>query len=111
MKQFDKYKIFNDIDKDGISPKRYKKMKLHLIYDIRYDTTHKVRYVPDENLIEIPRKGVYYGVVSLRGLHMMIFLDKLNHIHTWEADIGNVYLKAKISANMYINARQEFGEK
>ena len=82
MKQINKYNIFNDIGKDGIHSKGYKNIKVHLIYDIKNDTRHKVRCVADRHLTEIPLDNVYFGVVSLRGLRMMIFLIKLNQLDT-----------------------------
>ena len=41
----------------------------------------------------------------------MIFLAELNQLYTWATDIGNAYLEAKTSENVYITAGQEFGEK
>ena len=82
MKQVDEYNTFNDMDKDGIPPKGYKQIKVHLIYNIKHDTRHKSRCVADKHLTEIPLDNVYSGVVSLRGLRMMIFLAKLNQLDT-----------------------------
>ena len=111
MKQLDKYIKFNDQGKNGISPRGYTKIKVHLICDIKYDTRHKARYVADGNLTEVPLDSVCYGLVSLRGLHMMIFLTELNHLDTWEIDIGNAYFEAKTSEHIHITAGQEFREK
>ena len=62
-------------------------------------------------LTEIPLYSVYSGLVLLRGLHMMIFLVELNQLDTWAIDIGDIYLEANTSENMYITAGQKLGEK
>ena len=95
--------------KDGIPPKGYKKNNVHLIYDITHDTRHKERCVADGCLTEIPLDNLYSGVVSLRGLRMVIFLAKLNQLYTWATDISNAYLDSKISEKMHITAGKEFG--
>ena len=95
MKQLDEYNTLNDLGKNVIPPDKYKKIKVYLIYDIKHDITHKARCVADGNLTEIPFDSVYYGVVSLRGLRIMIFLAELNQLVTWKIDICNEYLEAK----------------
>ena len=102
MKQLDKYNTFNDLVKNGIPPSIYKKIKIHLIYDIKHDTRHKARCVADGYLAELPLDNVYSGVLSLRGFRTMIFLTELNQLDTWATDIGNVYLEAKTSKKVYI---------
>ena len=111
MKQLDKYNTFIDIGKNRILQKGYKKIKVHHIYNIKHDTRHKARCVADGHLAEIPLNNVYYGVASLLGLHMMIFLIELDQLDTWATDIGNAYLEVKTSEKVYITAGQEFEEK
>ena len=41
-----------------------------------------------------PIETIYSGVVSLRNLRLVIFLDELNNLDIWGADIGNAYLEA-----------------
>jgi hypothetical protein len=66
--------------------------------------------VADGHLTEIPVESVYLGVISLQGLHMLVFLAKLNGFKTWATDICNAYLEAKTKERIYIHARPEFGE-
>ena len=54
--------------------------------------------------------SMYAGVVSLRGLRLMLFLSELNGLKEWATDIGNSYLKATISEKVYIVAGPEFGD-
>ena len=37
--------------------------------------------------------SVYSGVVSLRGLIIILFLDDLNNLEKFSTDIGNAYLE------------------
>jgi hypothetical protein len=60
-------------------------------------------------LTDVPINSVYSGVVSLRGMRMLIFLAELNGLKTWATDIGNAYLEAKTSKKLYIIAGAEFG--
>ena len=86
MKQLDEYNTFNDLGKNEISPSGYNKIKVHLIYDIKYDTRHKAGCVADGHLEEI-------RVVSLRELRMVIFLAEINQLNTCATYIGNAYLE------------------
>ena len=51
--------------------------------------------VADGHLTDIPVDSVYSGVVSLRGLRIMLFLAELNQLETWATDIGNAYLETE----------------
>jgi hypothetical protein len=59
--------------------------------------------------MEIPLHSVYSGVVSLRGLRIVIFLSELNGLAIWATDIGNAYLEAITKEKLYIIAGPEFG--
>ena len=87
------------------------KIRVYLIYDVKYYKRHKTRCVADVHLKKIPFDSVYSGVISLRGLHMMIALTELNQLDIWATDIGNVYLEARTPEKVYITAGQEFGKK
>ena len=82
MKQLDEYKTFNDMGKNKTSPDGYKKIKVHLINDIKHNIRLNTRCVADGHFTEIPLDSVYSGVVSLRGLLLMIFLAELNQLDT-----------------------------
>jgi hypothetical protein len=110
--QMDEYDTFTNLGRGGKAPtKEYKKIHVHLIYDIKHNGRHKARYVADGHLTDAPIDSVYSGVVSLRGLHMLIFLAELNQLETWAMDIGNAYLEAKTSEMVYIVAGREFGSR
>ena len=59
-------------------PDGYKKIKVHLIYNVKHDGRHRARLVADGHLTELPTESVYSGVVSLRGLHMFVFIAEHN---------------------------------
>jgi hypothetical protein len=58
----------------------------------------------------VPIASVYSGVVSLRGLHIIIFLAELNGLELWSADIGNAYLEARTQEKVYSTTGPEFKE-
>jgi hypothetical protein len=113
LTQIDEYDTF--IDKGHHSkvrtPQGYKKIRVHLIFDVKHDGRHKVRLVADGHLTDIPLESVYSGVVSLRGFRIVLFLAELNHLELWSTDIGNAYLEAFTSEKVFIIAGPEFGER
>jgi hypothetical protein len=111
MDQLDEYDVFTNLGRDGHPGDKYKKIRVHLIYAVKYDGRHKARLVADGHLTDVPVDSVYSGVVSLRGLRMLIFLAELNGLETWATDIGNAYLEAKTSELVFIVAGPEFGER
>ena len=111
MKQLDEYIKFNDLGKHGIPPCGYKTIKVCCIYAIKHDIRHKERCVTDEHLTVVPLDSVYSGLMSLRGLHTMIFLARLNHLDTYATCIGYVYIESQTSEQGYIIAEKEFGKK
>ena len=86
------------------------KIKVHLVFAIKFDGSNKARLVADGHLTPEPVKNIYSGVDSLRNLRLVIFLGKLNNLDTWGADIGNAYLKAFTDEELYIVAAPEFEE-
>ena len=65
--------------------------------------------VADGHLTDVPLDSVYSGVVSLRGLRMVLFLSELNNLDTYATDIGNAYLEADTKEKVCIIAGTEFG--
>ena len=75
-------------------PKGYHRIKVHLVFAVKFDGRHKARLVADGHQTPEPAENIYSGVVSLRNLRLVIFLGKLNNLDIWRADIGNAYLEA-----------------
>ena len=91
------YKVFKKWDKAILdkhkkvmnSTKGYHRIKVHLVFAVKFDGIHKARLVADGHLTSEPIENIYSGVVSLRNLRLVIFLGKLNHLDLWGAEIGN----------------------
>ena len=78
MKLMDSYNVFEDRGITTTIPDGYKKIKVHLIYDVKHNGRHRAQLVADGHLTDLPAESVYSGVVSLRGLCMLIFLAEHN---------------------------------
>ena len=87
-------------------PKGYHKIKMHLVFAVKFDGRQKARLVADGHLTPEPVENIYSGVVSQRNLRLVLFLGELNDLDIWEADIGNAYLKAFTDEKLYIVATQ-----
>jgi hypothetical protein len=111
MAQLADYDTFKDLGhKHSVRPPEgYKRIRTHLVFDVKHDGRHKARMVADGHLTDIPLESVYSGVVSLRGLRMVTFLAELNGLDLWATDIGNAYLEARSLEKNYIEAGPEFG--
>ena len=103
------YETFQDLGKGTALPNGYKKIRVHLVYAVKHDGQHKARLVADGHLTTPPLESVYSGVVSLRGLRLVIFLAELNNLVTYATDIGNAYLETYTKEKLCIVAGPEFG--
>jgi Reverse transcriptase (RNA-dependent DNA polymerase) len=105
MKHLLGYNTFVDQGKGGNAPAGHKKIQCHMIHDGR----HKARLVAGGHLTDPNTESVYSGVVSLRGIRLVVFLAELNSLDLWGAEIGNAYLEAKTKEKVYISGGPEFG--
>jgi hypothetical protein len=78
------YNVF--IDKGSTVSAGYCKICVHLVFDVKHDGQHKACLVTDGHLIDVPLESVYSGVVSLRGIHILVFLAELNKLELWATD-------------------------
>jgi hypothetical protein len=120
LAQIDEYDTFKDHGRAVYNEKGhvqntpgpdYKRIRVHMVYDVKHDGRHKARLVADGNLTQVPVEAVYSGVVSLRGLRMVTFLSQLNDLELWGADVGNAYLESKTKEKIFIVAGPEFGQR
>ena len=105
----DEYDTFIDKGKDYTPPGGYKKIRCHMVYDVKHDGRHKARLVAGGHLTDTPVESVYSSVVSLKGLRLVMFLAELNGLDVWATDVGNAYLEANTKEKVYIIAGPEFG--
>ena len=66
--------------------------------------------VADGHLTDVPLESVYSGVVSLRGLRIVLFLAELNVLDTCATYIGNAYLEVHTKEKVCFIAGSEFGD-
>jgi Reverse transcriptase (RNA-dependent DNA polymerase) len=109
MGQLLEYQMFIDKGKGGNVPTRYKRIRCHMIYDVKHDGQHKARLVAGGHLTDPNTESVYSGVVLLRGIRLIVFLGELNALQLWGADVGNAYLEATTKEKVYIVGGPEFG--
>jgi hypothetical protein len=63
MAQLDEYKTFIDKGVGGEAPSGYKKIRCHMIYDVKHDGRHKSRLVAGGHLTDPNTESVYSGVI------------------------------------------------
>jgi Reverse transcriptase (RNA-dependent DNA polymerase) len=110
IKQLMDYKTFVDIGKGTKPPDGYQKIIYRMIYDVKHDGRHRGRLVAGGHLTPTPIEGTYSGVVSLRGIRLIIGIAVMNDRKIWSTDIGSAYLEATTQEKVYIVAGREFGE-
>ena len=79
------YKVFKKSDKAILDKhkkvidahKGYHKIKVHLVFAVKFDGTHMAILVADCHLTPEPVENISSGVVSLRNLRLAIFLGNL----------------------------------
>jgi Reverse transcriptase (RNA-dependent DNA polymerase) len=109
LSQLNEYNTFKDLGPQALVPHGYKKIRAHLVYDVKHDGCHKARMVADGHLTTVLVDSVYSGVVPLCGIRMLVFLAELNGLQTWSTDISNAYLEAEMKKKVFFVAGPEFG--
>jgi Reverse transcriptase (RNA-dependent DNA polymerase) len=94
----------------GVAPNGYKKIRCHMIYDVKRDGRHKVWLVTCGNLTNSNTESVYSGGVSLCGIRLILFLAEFNDLEVRGANVGNAYLEALTKEKFYIIGCPEFGD-
>ena len=112
MGQLSEYEAFIDAGVYGRDkpPEGYKKIRAHLVFDVKHDGRHKARCVAGGHLTDAPAESARSGVVSLRGLRMVTFLSELSDLELWATDVGSACLEARTAELLFIVAGPEFGD-
>ena len=106
------YQTFNDLGHKSTCspPPGYKKINLHLVYAVKFDGRYKSRIVAGGHLTDTPLESVYSGVVSLRGVRLVLFLAELNGLEVYQSDVGNAYLESYTKEKVYVIGGPELHE-
>ena len=94
LEQIQEYNTFIDMGKGILMPSDFTKIRVHFVYAIKHDGRYKTRLVAGGHLTKPPNKSIYSGVVSLKGIRIVIFLGELNKMPIYSTHIGNAYLEA-----------------
>ena len=89
------------------APKDHKKTRAHFVFDVKHDGRNKSRLVADVHLTDAPLSNVYPGVVSLRGIRLVLFISELNGLESWGAETCNAYLEAFTKEKVCVVAEPE----
>jgi len=92
-------------------PHGYKKITLHMVFDVKMDFTRKARLVAGGHLTDPPASITYSSVVSRDSVRIMFLVAALNDLQVLAADIGNAYLNAPNRERVYAIAGKEFGSR
>lgn len=110
MQKLHKYGVFKDLGV-GVNPSpEYKKISVHMVYDVKYDGRRRARLVAGGHLTDPTNDTPYSGIASLKNVRACIFLGLLNGLDICAADIASAYLEAYTKEKIYIVAGPEFGE-
>ena len=74
-------------------PEGYHHIRVDLVFSIKHNRKYKPHLVDYGHLTKVPLESVYSGVVSLRGLQIVIFLEKFNKLKLKVTHIVNAYLE------------------
>ena len=66
-------------------------MQFHLGFGVKYNGRHKVHLIADKNIAEVSLSSTHPGVVSLKGIELVISPDELNQLVSWGTCAGNSY--------------------
>ena len=110
MSQIKEYDTFIDKGKGAAPPEGYKKITVHLVFDVKYDLRRKARLVAGGHLTDPTHDRAYSGIASIRSIRLCLFAGELNDLQQCALDVGNAYLEAFSREKIYIIAGPEFGE-
>ena len=63
LKQIADYKTFNDLGKGVMAPTGYKRIRVHMVFDVKFDLRRKARLVAGGHMTDPPKDSTYFGVV------------------------------------------------
>jgi len=110
LDQLAEFETFRVIPDGEPTPKGYKRIPYHMVFDVKFDGWKKSRLVAGGHRTpDVPREDVFSPVVSMDTVRLGFILARLNDLEVCAGDIGNAYLNAKTREKVYIIAGPEFG--
>ena len=88
---------FKTFDTGENPPAGYRKSSGHMIYSAKMDFTRKVIWVKDGHRTPDPETSSYAGVVSRKGIQILLTHASLHGVPVTAADVHNAYLQAPTS--------------
>ena len=103
------YDTFVILERGKKAPLGYKRVTLHLTFDVKHDGRRKARMVAGRHLTDPPTEDIYSSVVAPESVWMLVFLAEMNRLTLYMADIGNAFLYGITREQLYAVANPEFG--
>ena len=91
------------------APQGWRKVTIHLIFDVKMDFSRKARWVLDGHKTPDVEISTYAGFVSRESVRIIHPYAALSCLEVCAADIQNAYLQAPSSQKDYIICGPEFG--
>ena len=80
---------FRFADKNSMPSPGFKKIRCHIIFDVKMDLTCKARFVAGGHLTDPPTAMTYASVVSRESVRIAFLLAAYNVFEILSGDIGN----------------------
>jgi hypothetical protein len=94
LNQIHEYEAFMDVGIGTLAvPNGYKKIQVHMVYDMKVMLQRKACLVADGQLTDTPVDIVYLSVVCLRGLKTVLFIAELSQLEVGARMLGMHILK------------------
>jgi hypothetical protein len=94
---------------DGTPPIGYKKIRCHMIVDVKSTLTRKARMVAGGHLTDPPKESVFSSVVTRDSVRIAFTVAALNDLDVLAGDVQNAYLNAPTNEKCWFIAGPEFG--
>jgi hypothetical protein len=91
-------------------PPGFKKIGCHMVFDVKLDLVHKVRFIAGGHRTDPPKELVYSSVISRGSVCLAFLIAALNDLEILSADVQNAYLNAPTKEKIYMITGPEFGQ-
>ncbi|GFH56615.1 pol protein [Chaetoceros tenuissimus] len=110
-KEMSKVEVAFHFNQYGSIPVGFQKIACHIVYDVKFDSTRKARYVGGGHMASVPAAQSYSSVVSRDSVRIMFLIAALNDLDIKMCDIGNTYLNAETRDHVYFISGPEWGSR